>query len=85
MLVDDWRLRGQEDYLQNRTFKITKFKAQKGKSLHTHCEFCWHKFMENCEGVDDCSQEGYCTNDDMYWVCKECFEDFKKKFHWNCR
>ena len=73
---DDWRLRGQEEYLFNKSFIHTKYIASKGY-LHKHCEFCWHKFMENCDGVKNCSNEGYCTEDGLYWVCESCFNDFK--------
>ena len=43
---------------------------------HEHCDFCWEKAMTNKE----C--EFYCTKDMRYWICKECFEDFKDKFGW---
>lgn len=78
---NDWRLRGQEDYMQEMEFQYIKF-CSKGGSLHTHCEFCWHKFMEGSEGIKDCSPYGYCSLNEKYWVCKECFEDFKDIFHW---
>lgn len=79
---DDWRLRGQEEYLQNKKFRFKKFTPSGNGNLHTHCEFCWHKFMEHVEGVEDCSQEGYCSSDNKYWVCEECFRDFKDNFNW---
>ena len=80
---DDWRLRGQEEYLQNEKFQYKQFVSPPTGSLHTHCEFCWHKFMEHSEGVKDCSKEGYCSFDGKYWICEECFQDFKEKFQWN--
>jgi hypothetical protein len=43
---------------------------------HEHCDFCWKKAMTNTE----C--EFYCTKDMRYWICNECFEDFKDKFGW---
>lgn len=78
---NDWRLRGQEDYLKNKKFKLKKFKTAEQNSSHTHCEFCWHKFMENADGIKDCSDEGYCSSQGDYWICKECFEDFKDEFN----
>ena len=81
-LDNDWRLRGQEEYLQNQIFQYKQFVGLPGKSLHAHCEFCWHKFMVNPDGVNDCSQQGYCSADGKYWVCEECFEDFREKLHW---
>lgn len=47
---NDWRLRGQEDY------------------------------MKNSEGVPDCSDYGYRSLNGRYWVCKECFIDFKNVY-----
>lgn len=78
---DDWRLRGQEEYLMHKTFAFETY-SETQNSKHEHCEFCWHKFMENCEGVEDCSEAGYCTLDHKYWVCEECYEDFKNNFKW---
>lgn len=46
---------------------------------HEHCEFCWEKAMTNIE----C--EFYCTKDMRWWVCKDCFEDFKDKFGWTVK
>lgn len=82
MSEEDWRLRGQEEYMQNQRFRFVKFKSKDGGSLHKHCDFCWYKFMENCEGVEDCSEEGYCTDDGRYWVCKECYQCFRSLFNW---
>jgi hypothetical protein len=73
MNKDDWRLRGQEDYLIGKT----RFKATAGHSAHEHCDFCWHMFMESCEGLKDCSTEGYCTEDKKYWICEKCFDDIE--------
>ena len=81
MIQKDWRLRGQEDYLHNKKFIFKKFISHKG-CLHSHCEFCWHKFMESSNGLKDCSNEGYCTEDEKYWVCRECFDDFREDFNW---
>lgn len=79
---DDWRLRGQEEYMQGIQFIYKSFVSSNDNSKHEHCEFCWHKFMEQPEGVEDCSSEGYCSSDGKYWVCEECFEDFKNEFSW---
>ena len=73
---DDWKLRGQEEYLQNIKFQVKTFIASTENGLHTHCEFCWHKFMENPDGIKDCSQTGYCSVDGKYWVCIDCAEDY---------
>ena len=43
---DDWRLRGQEDYLQGATLIRTRYTAWSEDWEHDHCEFCWTKFMD---------------------------------------
>ena len=46
---------------------------------HEHCDFCWEKAMTNTE----C--EFYCTKDMRYWICAECFNDFKDRFNWTVK
>lgn len=74
---NDWRLMGQEKYLLD---KDLMYKSYRGKiNEHEHCEFCMIKFGDNEEDL----HEGYCTLDMYYWICKDCFNDFKEMFHWN--
>ena len=42
----DWRLQGQEEYLQGATLLRTRYKAWSEDWEHDHCEFCWAKFMD---------------------------------------
>jgi hypothetical protein len=73
--LDDWRLQGQEKYLQGVTvfYKVDR----KTTTDHDHCEFCWAKFSETIEGA---LKAGYTTADDYRWICKQCFDDFKDMF-----
>ena len=43
---EDWRLRGQEDYLQGATLLRKQYRAWSEDWEHDHCEFCWAKFMD---------------------------------------
>ena len=43
---------------------------------HEHCVFCSEKALTDKE----CTF--YCTEDMRYWVCEECFNNFKEKFNW---
>lgn len=43
---------------------------------HEHCAFCWEKALTDKEATF------YCTEDFQWWICEECFLDFKEKFHW---
>jgi len=43
---EDWRLRGQADYLQGATLLRKQYRAWSEDWEHDHCEFCWAKFMD---------------------------------------
>jgi len=78
-MENDWRLRGQEEYMLGLKFKQMNFT---GVKLHAHCEFCWHKFMEEPNGIEDCSNRGFFCQEKKYWVCEECFQEFRNMFDW---
>ncbi len=65
------RLRNQEKYLTGELFERACFNAS-AKSDHEHCEFCFAKFVDG--------DMGYSAQNGKYWVCGQCFEDFKIKF-----
>ena len=75
---DDWRLGGQEKYLQGLVFTREKYKRPSPEWDHDHCQFCWEKFME--EGFEGTLHEGYVSKEGDRWVCFQCFDDFKEKF-----
>lgn len=75
-MQNDWRLLNQEEYLMNAKFAKSEYKKPSEKWDHDHCAFCWDKFSES----DGDLQEGYCTPDKKYWICEECFNDFKEMF-----
>jgi hypothetical protein len=77
---DDPRLRNQEKYLKGALLAYRRWKRPKPTWDHDHCEFCWAEFME--EPYPDTLQEGYCTLDGRYWICSECFQDFREMFGW---
>ena len=76
---NDWRLRGQENYLKGRRLiKMPYFRWSETWD-HEHCEFCWDKFSD----YEGDLHEGNVTVDDKYnWICPECFADFKEMFQW---
>lgn len=76
---NDWRLMGQEDFLMNAKVCRKRYKAPSPRWDHDHCVFCTDKFMDR----DGYLREGYCTLncDGTFWICDECFEDFKEMFH----
>lgn len=72
---NDWRLRNQIKYLKGAELVQTNYKNKYRNWDHDHCDFCWAKFSE----VTDI---GYCTLDGYYWICSNCFNDFKEMFKW---
>jgi hypothetical protein len=77
---DDWRLTNQERYLLGAKLHWSLWTRPRDEWDHDHCEFCWAKFME--ENLPEMLHFGYTTPDRYYWICKECFEDFKDHFQW---
>lgn len=43
---------------------------------HEHCGVCWEK------ALTDKSCTFYCTKDMHYWICEECFQNFREEFNW---
>ncbi len=74
---NDWRLVNQKEYLMNAQLTKSEYKAIGDYSDHEHCAFCWDKFSENDEDLS----AGYRTKDGRYWICEECFNDFKDEFN----
>jgi hypothetical protein len=76
----DWRLRGQERFLKGALLHRARYVRPRPDWDHDHCAFCWAKFMEeDLPGVLHC---GYTTEDEYYWICEQCFNDFKALFQW---
>ena len=77
---NDWRLQGQEKYLLGIELRRSTWVPNSASHDHDHCEFCQAEFM--AEGVPNTLHEGYTTSDSYRWVCAQCFQDFKVRFHW---
>lgn len=73
---NDWRLLNQKEFLMNAKLIKTNYVKKSEKCDHDHCAFCWDKFSENGEDLT----QGYCSADRKYWICEECFNDFKEMF-----
>lgn len=71
---NDWRLMNQEIYLKDKNLFHINYN-QKENHDHDHCVFCMEKFISE-------KQIRYCTEDYYYWICENCFEDFKTMFNW---
>ena len=78
---DDWRLNDQELYLKDKILQKKIFVPPSEEKDHTHCSFCWAKFSENSTDL----HEGYTAEEGRYWICLECFHDFKDRFNWTLK
>jgi len=76
--MEDWRLQGQERFLMRAAFARKRYTKHRDDWDHDHCEFCGRKFSQR-QGDLNC---GYVTADGRHWVCDNCFEDFRQRFHW---
>ena len=77
----DWRLQGQEKYLQGATLRWRLYAPGGQQSDHDHCEFCWAKFSLHPD-IADALREGYATLDGYRWICSDCYNDFQEHFSW---
>lgn len=88
MTRDDWRLRGQEDFLRAATLVFKKYWNRRPDDDHDHCEFCWAKFMvvpyADDQGIltEGFAVQGASPADDYWWVCQTCAHDFEERFGW---
>ena len=76
--MTDWRLQGQERYLQGVALSKQTYKKYREGWEHDHCEFCGAKFSEQPEDL----HVGYATADRYRWICENCFRDFRDMFQW---
>lgn len=73
--MSDWRLTNQEKYLSGKRLLKKQFVPTE-RNDHEHCRFCWERF----DKVNH--PDAYCTEDEYYWICEQCYEDFKEQFQW---
>lgn len=77
---DDWRLNGQEKYLNEVRLRFEEYLPPRPSWDHDHCEFCFATFSTISNAKHE--TEGYTTEDHYRWICKRCFNDFKEMFKW---
>ena len=77
----DWRLQGQERYLQGAVLQRLRYSPSRPGWDHDHCEFCGVKFAT--DDVPDTVPEGFATTDRYRWICPTCFGDFRARFGWS--
>ena len=80
---DDWRLEfgKNPDFYKKYKWSLQKWTQTREHWDHDHCEFCNSKFMDlEKPGI---LRQGWTDEEQTYWICQECFEDFKEKYKWN--
>jgi len=79
----DWRLDIAEEpsFFAKFTWKNTKWTQTRDNWNHDHCEFCGAE-ISDLSGKD-IFNNGWTTEDEYYWVCDKCFNDFKDLYQWN--
>jgi hypothetical protein len=90
-MEEDWRLMGQERFLQGAAFRHKPYRAWRDDWEHDHCAFCTRELVEKGASSDDpdAQTEGYAAigrgprgEDDYHWVCDDCFGDFRDRWEW---
>jgi len=76
---NDWRLTGQEGYLKDKQLIFLQYQPWSKEWDHDHCEFCYGKFGLSPDDL----HEGYSTTDKYWWICSDCYNDFKEMFNWS--
>lgn len=77
-LKNDWRLTNQMNYLHKKILINKQFAPFKKGWKHEHCEFCSKR-------IDSQTTDSFTTEEGYYWICKECFNDFKEMFEWELK
>ncbi len=47
---------------------------------HEHCKMCGEKFT----GTEIPPKPGYGAVDGSGWVCRNCFDEYRKEYKWTC-
>ncbi len=74
---NDWRNRGQLEFLKNAKLKFVQYKDIRNPSEHYHCDFCFDKMSNSLDTL----KEGFFTENNIY-ICSKCFNDLNDVFEW---
>ena len=82
---DDWRLSFGKppSFYHQYVWSLKTWKCTRAHWDHDHCEFCKQK-ISDAEGPD-IENEGWSHEQETYWVCSACFEDFREIYQWNLK
>ena len=74
---DDWRLMGQENYLQGILLRHRAWSETRPGWDHDHCAFCTETFGD--ERIPEALHEGWTNDTEYWWICDTCFADFRER------
>ncbi len=81
--MSDWRLMGQESYLQSRHLVLQQWRPYREGWDHDHCASCQrHISLPLATDDEDALDRGYATDDGYHWICESCFADFREQLGW---
>ena len=63
-----------------KTLRIARFEPTNVQWDHEHCVFCWEKITSCACG----GSVAYVTQDGKWWICEDCYNDFKDMFLMEC-
>lgn len=77
----DWRLQGQERFLQGAVLERLNYSPSRPDWDHDHCAFCGAKFA--AAAIPGALADGFTTPNRAHWICATCFDDFRERFGWS--
>ena len=81
---EDWRILAYNGFMNGQIFEKEKFVSSE-KNDHEHCEFCYKKITDLNNLNEEIDRFGYVYKDvkknRSYWLCEECYSDFKERFN----
>jgi|SRR3954451_18183063 hypothetical protein len=86
---DDYRLKSDSGILTGLTWHHSPYKQPSPEWDHDHCEFCFRRLAEPAAGFSDAQFEGFADEDELHWICNECFGELfhhvKDRDQWKLR
>ena len=81
----DWRLDIAEDpdFYAKFTWQFKTWKQTRDNWDHDHCEFCGTEI--SAAAGEEILNDGWTNEDEYYWICEKCFNDFKDLYEWKLR
>jgi hypothetical protein len=81
----DWRLAmaSEPELYAKYTWRFKKWTQTRDHWDHDHCEFCNTEISAVVN--DKILNDGWTNEDEYYWICSRCFNDFKNVFNFKVK